>query len=226
METNTMVTILDKQLTYRLASVIQKTLMHQGAILRRAQRQQLRNRKRVSRGGEAPTNQTGILKENILYAYDSSSESVVVGARQLKGSQTPKKLEGGGETTLSLWIQKRKFGVGLPGNRGGIGPVQILVGHSNRWLTPYGIGVKDPKIHSSRKGWSDTVDVIWRRLRTEKEVRNAESHYELLQFMRGVPTPPEKKTYTMEPRPFAKPALEKSRKGLMDAWRKAVLKSG
>lgn len=55
-----------------------------GAFVRATARQSIRKRKKASRPGQPPTNQTGLLKKFIFYFYDEREGSVVVGPVKLK----------------------------------------------------------------------------------------------------------------------------------------------
>lgn len=70
-----------------------------GAYVMRDARQNVRNRKRPSRPGEGPTNQTGRLKDNIFFAFDQQTRSVVIGPTLLPRSTGAQSiLEFGGVT--------------------------------------------------------------------------------------------------------------------------------
>lgn len=74
----------------------------QGALVRRIGRRNVRSRKRASRPGEGPTNQTGLLKRFIFYSWDPINQAIVVGPEKLSGvvGSTPKVLEFGGTNLL------------------------------------------------------------------------------------------------------------------------------
>jgi len=71
-----------------------------GAYMRRSARQRLRKRKRSARPGESPSMHVGLMKEFLLFSYDSSSESVVIGPVLLGessfGLNVPSLMEHGG----------------------------------------------------------------------------------------------------------------------------------
>lgn len=72
-----------------------------GAYVRQDARQRIRRRKRPSRPGESPTNQTGLLKQHIYFVFDEGRRSVVIGPILLNpGSGAPEILEHGGETVI------------------------------------------------------------------------------------------------------------------------------
>lgn len=52
-----------------------KVLSRFGAYVRQDARSRIRRRKRPSRSGESPTNQTGLLKRNIFFVYDEARRS-------------------------------------------------------------------------------------------------------------------------------------------------------
>jgi hypothetical protein len=70
-----------------------KVLSRFGAYVRQEARSRIRRRKRVSKPDEGPTNQTGLLKQNIFFVYDPHRRSVVIGPTLLNAPAT---LEHGG----------------------------------------------------------------------------------------------------------------------------------
>lgn len=74
-----------------------------GAYVRADARASIRRRKRPSRSGQSPTNQTGLLKNNIFFIYSHSRRSVIIGPTRLNGStNAPEILEYGGVTTVHI----------------------------------------------------------------------------------------------------------------------------
>lgn len=73
-----------------------------GAYVRQDARQRIRRRKRPSRLGESPTNQTGLLKRHIYFVFDDARRSVVIGPILLnRGSGAPSTLEHGGDVVIA-----------------------------------------------------------------------------------------------------------------------------
>jgi len=82
-----------------------------GGYVRKSAQRNIRKRNRPSNPGESPTNQTGILRDWMRYAFDESQWSVVVGpektnqvffgddGRPVKGT-VPQILEEGGRITI------------------------------------------------------------------------------------------------------------------------------
>lgn len=65
-----------------------------------------------SRPGEPPRTPTGILRRSILFVYDRSSRSVVIGPYDLnRGTGAPRTLEYGGTATITLGGQRRQIEV-------------------------------------------------------------------------------------------------------------------
>jgi hypothetical protein len=63
-----------------------------------------------SKPGEPPRNRIGLLRDNIFFAYDPDSESVVVGpARLNSGSDAPENLEFGGRNDRGALIEPRPY---------------------------------------------------------------------------------------------------------------------
>lgn len=77
------------------------------------------------------------------------------------------------------------------------------------------------KIPKLSAGWSQTIYVVWRHLRTEKEVALAERNYQKMLALRGT-VPTTKKVGKVEPRPFMSAALEKSRAKMVELWKEAI----
>lgn len=89
-----------------------RAAMRVGGYMRRAARSQIRRRKRISKPGQGPTSWTGLLKQNIFFAYDPRRRTVVVGPVKLnRGSNAPKLLEYGGPATLEREVEGRKVKV-------------------------------------------------------------------------------------------------------------------
>ena len=79
-----------------------------GAYVRQDARQRIRRRKRSSRPGQSPTNQTGLLKRHIYFVFDPERRSVVIGPVLLnRGTGAPATLEYGGETTIETRRRER-----------------------------------------------------------------------------------------------------------------------
>jgi hypothetical protein len=67
-----------------------------GNYVRQAARKRIKKRKRKSRPGEGPTNQTGLLRGNIFFAYDKDGRTLVVGAQAIYSTPfIPERLEYG-----------------------------------------------------------------------------------------------------------------------------------
>lgn len=88
-----------------------------GAFVRRTARTLTRRkatkRRKVSLPGEPPLRHTDILRDGILFAYDKSSDSVVIGPRKLNNNtKAPENLEFGGRTRVGgrvVTIKARPF---------------------------------------------------------------------------------------------------------------------
>ena len=118
--------------------------------------------------------------------------------------------------------QQRLFSPGAPGNAGGIGPVKIVEeGEAGGYGYSFGVGKRNPKIVNRSLGWERYVDVIWRRLRTEKEARHADTTYARLQAMRKI-HPTTKTVARIEPRPYASEALKKCQQKLVEVWKDSL----
>ncbi len=201
----------------KLERAKKKALNKAGAIVRKFSRRSIRNRKKVSRPGEPPTNRTGRLKNSIVYALDDYGQSVIIGPKAFGTKKGAKTLEKGGTVSLPAQWQKKNFAPGLPGNLGGIGPV-VVNAPPGPWTCKWNL---DWNYHEFRGDSGRCVNVIWRRLRTEKEAELAERNYRTLQEMRCI-TPTTKKFGRVEPRPFMQPALVNAKKYVIAAWEKSL----
>ena len=74
-----------------------KVLSRFGAFVRQRARHSIRKRRKVSKPGKPPHSHVGLLRNGILFAYDSHRKSVVIGPVLLRlGSPVPALLEYGG----------------------------------------------------------------------------------------------------------------------------------
>lgn len=83
----------------------QSVLAKAGSFVRTRAQRSIRPRKKSSAPGQPPSSHTGLLRSLIFFAYDPSSESVVIGPKLLSGSKrkgsatVPQLLEFGGAAT-------------------------------------------------------------------------------------------------------------------------------
>jgi hypothetical protein len=73
-----------------------RVLSRFGAFVRTSARSSIRKRKAVGRPGEPPSSHEGSLKRLILFAFDTQSQSVVVGPARFRAGEAPPLLEFGG----------------------------------------------------------------------------------------------------------------------------------
>jgi hypothetical protein len=86
-----------------------KVLSKFGAFVRQRAKTSIRTRKGTSPPGGPPFSHVGLLRKFILFAYDPGRQSVVIGPTLLRdGSEAPKLLEHGGETTLDTKSGRRR----------------------------------------------------------------------------------------------------------------------
>lgn len=109
----------------RIDAATRKSLSRGGALVMRAARKSIRNgvvyargrvkegerrkilEQRTSKPGDPPFSQTGLLRDNIFFAFDPARRSVVVGAARLgRSTGAPETLEFGGATV----IERRRNG--------------------------------------------------------------------------------------------------------------------
>jgi hypothetical protein len=80
-----------------------KMLGHFGGEVRKIARRSIRRRKRTARPGQAPSNRTGLLRDNIFYVVEFDRGVVTIGPVQLNGTGSsgsipiPQLLEEGGQ---------------------------------------------------------------------------------------------------------------------------------
>ncbi|MBM4369838.1 MAG: hypothetical protein FJ102_26750 [Deltaproteobacteria bacterium] len=103
-----MITMRIKDLFFDRAAVIgavdaakRKALSKAGAFIRTAARTSIRKRKGSAPAGSPPYSHEGSLRRLILFGYDRSSDSVVVGPAGFKRSTAPNVLEYGGPATVT-----------------------------------------------------------------------------------------------------------------------------
>lgn len=79
-----------------------RLLSKAGAFVRRRSRSSIRKRKKPSAPGKPPSSHTGRYKRSILFGYDKSKRSVVIGpSASYGGSDIPERLEFGGTTKIN-----------------------------------------------------------------------------------------------------------------------------
>jgi len=72
-----------------------------GAFVRQRAKTSIRKRKGISPPMHPPYSHVGLLRQFIFFAYDEERKSVVIGPTLLRsGSEVPRLLEYGGETTI------------------------------------------------------------------------------------------------------------------------------
>ncbi len=78
-----------KRLLDKVGASARKALTKQGAYLRTAVRRSIRSKPQPSAPGNPPRNVTGLLRNFIIYKYDPTPMSVVIGPTLLVGSKNP-----------------------------------------------------------------------------------------------------------------------------------------
>ena len=84
-------------------------LMKAGAFIRRTARSSIRKRKRISDPGQPPSSHTGRLKGLILFAYDRTAETVVIGPLGTGRDQAGETLEHGRTVTRRDGRRRRRM---------------------------------------------------------------------------------------------------------------------
>ena len=87
-----------KEIRSKLSEATRKVMSKFGAFVRATARQSIKTKPTSSAPGQPPHSHTGYLKKEILFGYDKTKESVVVGPVKLaKKGNAPEALEKGGE---------------------------------------------------------------------------------------------------------------------------------
>lgn len=93
-----------------------RVMSKQGAFVRTAARRLIRRRKKPSAPGQPPSSRTGILKKLILFSYDPTDESVVIGPARtdqplsgVHGETTPQVLEYGGVVLVREVLERGQW---------------------------------------------------------------------------------------------------------------------
>ena len=84
-----------------------KALSRAGAFIRTSAKGSIRKRKGISRPGNPPHSHQGDLRRLILFGYDRSTDSVVIGPVGFKGSPVPHALEYGGPSVKAAIRHRR-----------------------------------------------------------------------------------------------------------------------
>lgn len=80
-----------------------------GAFIRTVARTSIRKRKGSAPPGSPPHSHVGLLRKFILFGYDRTSDSVVVGPAKLnKPNEAPRVLEHGGTTTATRFARGKR----------------------------------------------------------------------------------------------------------------------
>lgn len=82
-----------------------KTLSRGGAFIRQSARSSIRKRKGSAPPGKPPHSHEGSLRRLILFGYDRSTDSVVVGPVGFRKSTAPNVLEFGGRTVITRRVR-------------------------------------------------------------------------------------------------------------------------
>ena len=89
-----------------------RVLSRFGAYVRRAAKSSIRKRKAISAPGKPPSSHTGLLKRFILFGYDPTRRSVVIGPLRLtRGNRcdAPRALEEGGTARMVRRGRKKRM---------------------------------------------------------------------------------------------------------------------
>jgi len=100
----------DRQKVVRAVDKAKRAVLSKaGAFIRTAARTSIRKRKGSAPPGSPPHSHVGLLRRFILFGYDRTSDSVVVGPVKLnKPTEAPRVLEHGGTTTVTKFSRGRR----------------------------------------------------------------------------------------------------------------------
>ena len=186
-----------KEIKSKVSEATRKVLSKFGAFVRATAKQSIKTKSTSSAPGQPPHSHTGYLKKGIMFGYDKTQESVVVGPVKLpKKGNAPEALEKGGEAVKRRNPRRKDRKIG----DGGV----ILLRKTN---SPASKQVKD---WSNRPRW-----VTFGPLRTAGQV----SHSEKLET---VIWGPKTISGTLRARPYMGPAFEKEIPKLPPNWRNSV----
>lgn len=176
-------------------------------MVRRTARQSIRKVKdpgRFSKPGEAPKTRSGKLKDTIRFAEDPGTGNVLVGPVG-GSSDVPRLLEYGGTARGMKALRRAAY------RTGDWGPVALMP-EGKTWPSAQQVYAYDEKNHLTRR-WA-----VRRKLVSEEQADRATrlQNEDLLRF-RFVG-----ETYTLEARPYMRPALEESKDDIILKWRNSL----
>lgn len=83
-----------------------RELARAGGFVRQVARRSIRKRRAISKPGQPPSSHEGSLRRFLFFAWDSRTESVVVGPASFRGSRAPELLERGGKAEVRRITRK------------------------------------------------------------------------------------------------------------------------
>ena len=185
-----------KEVRSKVSEATRKVLSKFGAFVRQTAKQSMKKKNGPAPPGQPPHSHVGLLKRWILFGYDKTRESVVVGPSKLpKKGNVPETLEKGGTVTRKNPRRiNRKIGDGgviLLRKSNSAASKQVVDGHyQKRWVT---------------FGPLKTAKQVFRAERLEAEIWG-----------------PFEIAGTIEPRPYMGPAFESELPKLPPQWQDSV----
>ncbi|MEI8197013.1 MAG: hypothetical protein WCI73_14030, partial [Phycisphaerae bacterium] len=175
-----------------------KALSMLGAYVRQRAQSSMPFRRKPSAPGQPPSSHTGLLRQFLWFAYDDTTDSVVIGpVATSKGGVVLELLEKGGVTTVRRYKRNRKVG--------GMGIVRISGTRKG------GKGMVPVTTWDGLRIWTDYV-----HLATEAQVALAQ-HNDLVVF-----GPPGNYRVSIAPRPYMAPALARELDQFENCWAASV----
>lgn len=186
-----------KEIRSKVSAATRKVLSKFGAFVRQTAKQSMKKKAGPAPPGQPPHSHVGLLKRWILFGYDKTKESVVVGPTKLpKKGNVPETLEKGGTVPARKNPRRVKRKIG----DGGV----MLLRKTNSAASKQVVDL------NYQKRW-----VTFGPLKTARQVVHAEK---LESELWG----PMEITGTVEPRPYMGPAFENELPKLPPQWRDSV----
>ena len=186
-----------KEVRSKVSDATRRVFSKFGAFVRQTAKQSMKKKSGPAPPGQPPHSHVGLLKRWILFGYDKTRESVVVGPAKLpKKGNVPETLEKGGNVPARKNPRRVKRKIG----DGGV----LLLRKTNSAAS------KQVRDERNQNRW-----VTFGPLKSAKQVARAER-------LEAEIWGPFEITGTVEPRPYMGPALEEELPKLPPQWRDSV----
>lgn len=176
-------------------------LRQAGRFIRRKAKDLIRTAKGPSKPGRPPHSHVGLLRKFILYFFDKSNASVVVGPAALSGVQ----FDVVGRAMRGTVPQALEFGT--PGGVLEDLAIVDLASGRQQWI----------KHDARRRGSRRLIEIAQARIRHGRSLVGLGGKGKIVPLGKS-----RFRTYTLAPRPFMGPALEQNRDQIPPMWRDSV----